>query len=417
LDSKDKCIWRAWKAKGSDLVEEMKERRIQSNEKIIICVLKAFCDVKLVENAAEILSSMETRFGVKPDGFHCTCVLNACGDYGLVELGKKIHRHLAEHNYRDSNIWKGNLIEMYAKCNYIEESIAVFNSLKEEEKDINIWTSIISAYSVSRGSEKEALNMFTKMQQVGIKPDNRTISFVLQACCAAGMIESAAGIFFSMERNFGIKPDGYHYNCMLTACADNGLISLGKRIHNHLIEYNYPQNTILKNNLINMYGKCGCLKQAYDIFHSMKFSERDIITWTVMISVCGENKRGEEALKLFAQMQEHGITPTEQTLSCVLNSCCKSGFIDVAVEILFSMESKFGFKPIGYHYSRLLSVCADNGLLSLGKTIHKHLLDNNVPQNINLKNNLMNTYAKCGCFEDALETFNHIEESEGRIFT
>jgi len=131
LDSNDKCIWRAWKAKGSALVEEMKERRIQSNEKIIICVLKAFCDVRLVENAAEILFSIETRFGVKPDGFHCTCVLNACGDYGLVELGKKMHRHLVEYNYRDSNIWKGNLIKIYAECNCIEESLAVFNSLKE----------------------------------------------------------------------------------------------------------------------------------------------------------------------------------------------------------------------------------------------------------------------------------------------
>jgi pentatricopeptide repeat protein len=87
------------------------------------------------------------------------------------------------------------------------------------------------------------------------------------------------------------------------------------------------------------------------------------------------------------------------------------------MEILFSVKSKFGFKPIGYHYSSLLATCADSGLLSLGKTIHKHVLENNVPQNINLKNNLMNTYAKCGCFEDALETFNHIEESEGRIFT
>jgi len=116
-----------------------------------------------------------------------------------------------------------------------------------------------------------------------------------------------------MERNFGIKSDGYHYNCMLRECSDNGLFLLGKRIHNHLIEYNYPQNTILKNNLINMYGKSGCLTQAYDIFDSMKFSERDIITWTVMISVYGENKRGEEALKLFARMQENGITPSEQT--------------------------------------------------------------------------------------------------------
>jgi pentatricopeptide repeat protein len=65
-----------------------------------------------------------------------------------------------------------------------------------------------------------------------------------------------------------------------------------------------------------MYAKCGCLKQAYDTFDSMKFSERDIITLEVMISVCRCNKRGEEALKLFARMQENGITPSEQKFLC-----------------------------------------------------------------------------------------------------
>jgi len=74
-----------------------------------------------------------------------------------------------------------------------------------------------------------------------------------------------------------------------------------------------PIEYYFKNNLINMYGKSGCLTQAYDIFDSMKFSERDIITWTAMIPIYGENKRGEEALKLFARMQENGITPSEQT--------------------------------------------------------------------------------------------------------
>jgi hypothetical protein len=45
-----------------------------------------------------------------------------------------------------------------------------------------------------------------------------------------------------------------------------------------------------------MYGKCGYLEEAINLFSNIKFSESDIVTWNTMISVYRENGKGREAL-------------------------------------------------------------------------------------------------------------------------
>jgi pentatricopeptide repeat protein len=53
-----------------------------------------------------------------------------------------------------------------------------------------------------------------------------------------------------MEKNLNIKPNEYHYNCLLTACADNGLLSLGRKVHKHIIERKHIEDIVLKTNIL-----------------------------------------------------------------------------------------------------------------------------------------------------------------------
>jgi pentatricopeptide repeat protein len=227
--------------------------------------------------------------------------LKACADKRWIELGKQIH-NLIEQNEKIDLIFKNCLISMYGKCGYLDQALKIFNSIKVSERDIKTWTIMISAYG-ENGKGKEALKLFCELQEKGIVPDNKTISCILKACCQSGLIEDAAEILFFMETKFGFKPSEYHYNFLLTACANNGFFSLGTQVHNYIIEKNSPQSLILKNNLINMYAKCGILQEAIKIFNNINISERDIITWTNMILAYGEAGKGKEALELFLKIQ------------------------------------------------------------------------------------------------------------------
>jgi pentatricopeptide repeat protein len=327
---------------------------------------------------------------------------------------KKIHKHIIDNNYPQSIALKNNIIYMYGKIGCPEEAFNVFSKIKTYERDIITWNSIIQAFGDNRNG-KEALQLFEQMLRQGLKPNDQTITCVLKACCDSGLIRNAVKIFFALKTAFHIEPNNYHYNCLLTACADNAMLEMGRKIHQYIIDNNYPQDIVLKSNLIHMYGKCKKLDEAVRIFNNIRMSERDVIAWTSMISVYVDNEKKEEALELFKQMQEEGAKPNEQTIACILKACCDSDLIYSAVDILFSMERKLQIKPDEYHYNYLLSACGERGLLSLGTMIHNHIEQINFPQSIILKNNLINMYGKCGNLEEAIKIFNSIRIPESSV--
>lgn len=206
------------------------------------------------------------------------------------------------------------------------------------------------------------------------------------------------------------------YATLLTKCTNRRWVDLGRRIHFHLHESG-EIDIVLKNCLINMYGKCGYLEEAVELFNSTRVSERTAITWCALLSAYGERGRGKDAWRAFEEMQRQGIKPTDKVVSCVLKASSDPSSVNTAIEFLFSMEKKLGIKPDHYHYTCVLNACANNVLLALGKMVHNHLIENKNTQDIVLKTNLINMYAKCGALEEALNIFNSIDKREGNVIT
>ncbi len=170
--------------------------------------------------------------------------------------------------------------------------------------------------------------------------------------------------FFSIERNLGFKTNEYHYNCLLTACAEIGLFSLGKEIHNHhIVENKNIEHIVLKNSLINMYGKSGCLDETVQIFNNTKISERDVITRDTMILAYGQHGSGKEALKLLEKIQHEGLFPDKTTVTCVSNAYSHSGFVQEAFDIFYNLENRFNIKSGIFHYTCILDVLGRAGRL------------------------------------------------------
>lgn len=66
---------------------------------------------------------------------------------------------------------------------------------------------------------------------------------------------------------------------------------MGKQVHVHVLKY--KQDLILNNALLDMYCKCGSLEEAGAVF--MRMSEKDVISWSTMISGLAQNGRSLEA--------------------------------------------------------------------------------------------------------------------------
>lgn len=101
-----------------------------------------------------------------------------------------------------------------------------------------------------------------------------------------------------------MKFDGY--NLILNECVNRRAIREGQKVHAHMIKTNYLPPVYLRTRLIIFYNKCECLRDARAVFDEMP--ERNVVSWTAMISAYSQRGYASEALSLFLEMLRSGKT-------------------------------------------------------------------------------------------------------------
>ncbi|KAL6073169.1 Chlororespiratory reduction 2 [Balamuthia mandrillaris] len=378
------------------------------------------------KEALELFGQME-QAGVSPDPFTFTSVLKACGSIADLETGKRVHAQLLRRGLLPNVRLSTALISMYGKCGRMDKARAVFQRMKR--RDVVAWNSMI-AEEIQCGHAKEALLLFQQMQQARVPPDSLTYTSVLQACATTknlelgkrvhaqflrrgslslsesnalinmygkcGRIDEAGAVFKAMKKRnvaswtamiqactqcghekealellqqmqqAGMQPDPPIYAIILKACGSMKDLETGKQVHAQLLHQGLLPDVMLSTALISMYGKCGRIDEARAVFTAMK--ERNVVTWTSMIVAEIQCGNGKEALELFQQMQQAGVSPNSFT------------------------------------YTSVLKACGSIADLETGKQVHAQLLHHgslNLPES----NALINMYGKCGQVGDARAVF------------
>nr|POF05720.1 pentatricopeptide repeat-containing protein [Quercus suber] len=145
----------------------------------------------------------------------------------------------------------------------------------------------------------------------------------------------------------------------------------GIALQSNLIKLGVSKNVFLANNLIAMYVECSRVKDARKMFDEML--ERNVVSWTTMVSAYTNSGRPQEALTLYTQFLEFGS------------------------EV-----------PNGFMYSAALKACGLAGDLELGKLIHKRISGGGFMFDRVLMNTLLDMYVKCGTLSDARNVFDEI---------
>nr|CAD1837994.1 unnamed protein product [Ananas comosus var. bracteatus] len=71
---------------------------------------------------------------------------------------------------------------------------------------------------------QEALNLFSEMEAVNIKPDSTLFSIILSACSHLGLVDEGQKYFNRMVNEFSIQPSMEHYGCMVDLLGRAGLV-------------------------------------------------------------------------------------------------------------------------------------------------------------------------------------------------
>lgn len=206
---------------------------------------------------------------MSPDGATMVSVLSACADIGALGMGKMAHEYL-ERNKIELDLKLGTaLVDMYAKCGDIRNSLGVFNDL--QHRDVLTWSAMILGLA-NHGRGKAALELFTDMVSSGVGPNNITLVGVLIACSHVGLVDQGREVFSYMSTKYGISPTIEHYGCMVD------LLSRG-----------------------------GHLEEALRLIENMPF-EPDAVVWRALLGGCKIHKNvklAEEAVAHLVQLEPY----------------------------------------------------------------------------------------------------------------
>jgi len=157
------------------------------------------------------------------------------------------------------------------------------------------------------------------------------------------------------------SPNPVTITCILSACAQLGALSLGKWVHDLVRSTDFESSIYVSTALIGMYAKCGSIAEARRLFDLM--TKKNEVTWNTMISGYGLHGQGQEALNIFYEMLNSGITPTPVTFLCVLYACSHAGLVKEGDEIFNSMIHRYGFEPSVKHYACMVDILGRAGHL------------------------------------------------------
>jgi pentatricopeptide repeat protein len=182
-----------------------------------------------------------------PDLATMVSVLPACAYLAALKEGMWIHAYIIRSGF-EFDISVGNaLIDMYAKCGELGFACQLFDNMSE--KNVISWNAMIAAYGM-HGCGEDALELFSQMQQIGMKPDHITFTSILSACRHAGLVDEGWQYFVCMSRDYLITPKSEHYACM-----------------------------------VDLLGRSGRLKEALDIIKKMPL-EPDASVWGALLNAC-----------------------------------------------------------------------------------------------------------------------------------
>ncbi|XP_021278011.1 pentatricopeptide repeat-containing protein At3g16610-like [Herrania umbratica] len=369
--------------------------------------------------------------GVEFDSVTMLALIQACAEFGSLELGSQIHQMAIKCSYSNDLFIINALLNMYADIGSLKSACKLF--YVTPRRDVALWNSMISAFFENSCNE-EATSLFVQMRTEGNKEDERTIVIMFSLCAesadglrkgkslhayasksgmrmdvnlgnamlnmyaqqncidsvqkvfsemsnvdvisfntviltlARNKLGSEAGEVFGLMREFDVEPNSYTIISILAACKDETCLNVGRSLHGFVIKQGIEVNASLNTALTDMYINCGDETTARNLFESCP--GRDLISWNALIATYVKKNLAHDAFLVFSRM----ISEVEPNSVTIIN---------------------------------ILSSCTHLAHLPQGQCLHAYMLrrESSLGHNLSLGNAFITMYARCGSMQSAERIF------------
>ncbi|VAH64037.1 unnamed protein product [Triticum turgidum subsp. durum] len=378
-------------------------------------MITAFARSNFPGRAFELFSAMHHQ-GVSPDETTFSSVLYAGTSINAQEHGKSVHAKSIKHNLNTTVFVSTSLVDFYNKCVSRRDALKVLKEVPH--KSTACWNALLSIKS--DGDFPTLFMILRDMLQSGISPNEFTFSSLLKdpslldvhqihslviklgydagaynrahmyqetkelllhpktsdtiswsilitACARNGDYAEAFGHFRQM-RILGHHFDNYVAVSLLSICTKVNSLVLGRLVHGVITKTSYGcSDTRTNNMLLDMYAKCGRIEDCLKAFEEME--DRNVISWTAVISGLALNGFSRKALAWFKAMEGAAVKPDKVAILAVLSACRHGGLVQKGMEIFKRMEADYSTEAGMEHYICVVDMLCKCGHLKQADSV------------------------------------------------
>ncbi|KAG2715369.1 hypothetical protein I3843_03G075700 [Carya illinoinensis] len=372
---------------------------------------------------------MMGRMGMVFDETTFAVSLKVCSVMEDFVLGTQMHGNALRRGFDNDLVTGSALINMYAKCKKLDDSLSVFHEMPE--KNWVSWSAVIAG-CVQNDQFIESFELFKKMQKAGVSVSQSIYASVFRSCAGlsafrlgtqlhghalkadlgsdvivgtatldmyakcysmlearklfnslptrtlqsynaiiVGYVRSDKGFealeLFRLLQKCSLGFDEISISAALSACGVMKGNLEGLQLHGLAAKCSLRSNVCVANAMLDMYGKCGALFEARRVFDEML--QRDAVSWNAIIVAHEQNENEEETLALFVSMLMSRMEPDEFTYGSVLKACAGQQALHFGMEIHGRLiKSRMGLKS--FVGGALVDMYCKCGMMEEAEKIH-----------------------------------------------
>lgn len=298
---------------------------------------------------------------------HYRALLRSTARHSALDAGLKLHARAITSGLlafsAPNSFLRNTILHVYAACGNSCSAQKVFDEIPHWLKDTVDWTTLMNCYTRD-GFPRETLNLFVVMRKVGVPIDEIALVSFFNACSKLG------GEWLGYQGYVCLVKMGFLYS--VKAC----------------------------NAAMDMYVKCGFMREARRVFDEM--SDRSVISWTVLLEGVVKWEGLESGRAVFdAMLEKNEVAWTIIMVRYVQNGCIGEAF-RLLKEMLFDHGLELNFVAL----SSLLSACTRSGDVIMGRWVHLYalkMMGNEL--DVMIVTSLIDMYAKCGRIDASYRVF------------
>ncbi|GJN28847.1 hypothetical protein PR202_gb17019 [Eleusine coracana subsp. coracana] len=342
------------------------QRSVVSWTSMIACLVNQACPG--YQDSAITLFKKMLALKVWPTNVTFSCILKVFDVPELLPVGMQVHGCLLKMGTEVDPALGSALMTMYGRCGGVEGMTRLACRIKH---DVFCRTSLLVAYA-RNGYNTEAIGVFREMIMENVAFDQSAITSLLQVCSSLGQLRMV------------------------------------KEVHCYALRTFFRSDTLLLNAAITAYSRCGDITSAENVFNLLE--NKDIISWTALLTCYGQNGLAQEVLMFFKEIapQRLGIDADTSVENALVNMYAKCGSVqhgdeETAVQLFHLMQEE-GVCPDDYTFVGLLSSCSRMGLVQEGCEYFKQMTAKyNLVPKMEHYTCMVDLYGRAGKFSDAVD--------------